>query len=700
MASELESLLVRLEADTAGLRRALNQADNALQGHERQTQRSLSAASKQFDKFNAAVTSKLQGIGSALAGVFALQSVRQDIIDVVALDRAAKLSGLTAAELQRLDAAARKAGLGGDAMADAMKELATKVGEVKTRSGGYYEFLRTHLPTVDAQIRGSKSTAEAMDIVAETVRRLSTAEERAVFIKQSLGEQALQLTGTLSQGAAGLRAAGDDAEKYGQRLSDSAIKNTKELHNEISDLTKTLDTRFKEALGAAAPFVSSFIRGLRDGISGDKSKMRDIVGAISGDAEAKKKLVGAGEAAGIDYAQGFAASAKKLLDSGAILPAADKLKLEVKLPDFSTEINYEAADALNDLRIKTLQAQEDLTGVITAEFDKELERFRRMLAEKLIDEKEYNQAREQLSIQAGAKIKEAYDKEKAEVKKLGEGFTNAMDSAFGDAFSQLLEKGKIDFKEFAASLIRDLAKVYVQMQILRPIVGYLGNGLAGMFGDVGAVNGAAASGGWTTTVAGARAEGGPVSAGKPYLVGERGPEIIVPRSAGTVIPNDELQRMQQPQASGRQAPREQGPRDVLRDFLKSREQPASNETHARTRQAAREPSPRDVLDDFMRARGQAREAGGPVSAGVPYLVGERGPEMVVPSLPQGASAPSAAPRSGQQTAGGSTTVYQIDARGADASVEQRIYRALAEVERARPSAPAQLSTVRRRFPTR
>jgi|GEM_PF-2507421 len=33
------------------------------------------------------------------------------------------------------------------------------------------------------------------------------------------------------------------------------------------------------------------------------------------------------------------------------------------------------------------------------------------------------------------------------------------------------------------------------------------------------------------------AKGGPVKAGKPYLVGEEGPEIIVPKHSGTVVPN-------------------------------------------------------------------------------------------------------------------------------------------------------------------
>lgn len=38
-------------------------------------------------------------------------------------------------------------------------------------------------------------------------------------------------------------------------------------------------------------------------------------------------------------------------------------------------------------------------------------------------------------------------------------------------------------------------------------------------------------------VAGRRASGGPVSAGKRYLVGERGPEYFVPRISGLIIPN-------------------------------------------------------------------------------------------------------------------------------------------------------------------
>ena len=37
------------------------------------------------------------------------------------------------------------------------------------------------------------------------------------------------------------------------------------------------------------------------------------------------------------------------------------------------------------------------------------------------------------------------------------------------------------------------------------------------------------------------AEGGPIEAGQPYLVGEQGPEIIIPSSDGDVLSNDDSQ---------------------------------------------------------------------------------------------------------------------------------------------------------------
>ena len=41
-------------------------------------------------------------------------------------------------------------------------------------------------------------------------------------------------------------------------------------------------------------------------------------------------------------------------------------------------------------------------------------------------------------------------------------------------------------------------------------------------------------------IGGARADGGPVMAGVPYLVGERGPELFVAPKTGNIIANDDF----------------------------------------------------------------------------------------------------------------------------------------------------------------
>jgi hypothetical protein len=41
-------------------------------------------------------------------------------------------------------------------------------------------------------------------------------------------------------------------------------------------------------------------------------------------------------------------------------------------------------------------------------------------------------------------------------------------------------------------------------------------------------------------ISGARADGGPVNSGRSYLVGERGPELFVPGSSGSIVPNDAM----------------------------------------------------------------------------------------------------------------------------------------------------------------
>lgn len=88
-----------------------------------------------------------------------------------------------------------------------------------------------------------------------------------------------------------------------------------------------------------------------------------------------------------------------------------------------------------------------------------------------------------------------------------------------DAVDTFVETGKFKFSDFARSVIADLAKMIIKAQIFKAIeatLGFFGIPIPG------------------------RAAGGPTQAGQPYIVGEKGPELFVPKSAGTVIPNNKL----------------------------------------------------------------------------------------------------------------------------------------------------------------
>jgi tape measure domain-containing protein len=139
-------------------------------------------------------------------------------------------------------------------------------------------------------------------------------------------------------------------------------------------------------------------------------------------------------------------------------------------------------------------------------------------------------------------------------------------AGIGDAFSTSFKgiiSGSMTAKEALASFFTSVADMFldmaaqiiakmIQMAILNTIVGLLpgAGGAGGGFGAGGAgfggsnafgsfdAGGGLAFGGGLNLMA--RANGGPVSSGQTYMVGERGPELFVPGRSGTIVANDKM----------------------------------------------------------------------------------------------------------------------------------------------------------------
>lgn len=116
---------------------------------------------------------------------------------------------------------------------------------------------------------------------------------------------------------------------------------------------------------------------------------------------------------------------------------------------------------------------------------------------------------------------------------------SAFQSVMGNmesAIDKFVRTGKLGFKDLARSIIQDLISIQLRAQMtgifkmLFPTMFPVSTGAGSMFELQNAG-------------AGAFADGGSPPVGQASLVGERGPELFVPRTAGTIIPNNQLSNM-------------------------------------------------------------------------------------------------------------------------------------------------------------
>lgn len=104
---------------------------------------------------------------------------------------------------------------------------------------------------------------------------------------------------------------------------------------------------------------------------------------------------------------------------------------------------------------------------------------------------------------------------------------------FTDTLADALLTGKLRFSDLVNSVVRDLLRLQIQQSITRPLFNALSSFTGNLFGSAPQ----AAPANNPFQFGGPRAGGGPVAAGTTYLVGERGPELFVPSSSGTIVPN-------------------------------------------------------------------------------------------------------------------------------------------------------------------
>jgi len=116
--------------------------------------------------------------------------------------------------------------------------------------------------------------------------------------------------------------------------------------------------------------------------------------------------------------------------------------------------------------------------------------------------------------------------------------SQSVESSFENAMMSMID-GTTSAKDAFRAMARDIIKELYRIFFVKQITGFISRAIDLQFG--GALIGFGGVGdGRPAPDIPKKAMGGPVSAGRPYLVGERGPELMIPRSSGSIVPNNKL----------------------------------------------------------------------------------------------------------------------------------------------------------------
>ena len=208
----------------------------------------------------------------------------------------------------------------------------------------------------------------------------------------------------------------------------------------------------------------------------------------------------------------------------------------------------------NDFIIENLKEQTKLNALINGQTEEEFnlqEQIRQLKEQFGIQDSE--ELIKQLQITEGLKkklklIKQSEEAAKALKEKfmeIGKGIEDGIVSNLTDAVM-----GTKTLAQAAVSVLNDLKRKLVEVAIQRAVSGIgnrVGGFLGGLFGGRGGRGGGGLVGNTASSFLGgvanpfARANGGPVSAGGAFVVGEKGPELLQMGSrGGNIIPNNQI----------------------------------------------------------------------------------------------------------------------------------------------------------------
>lgn len=475
-----------------------------------------------------ALQNSLRGIAGPLAAAFSvagLATFSKSVIDAAdKLNDMAERTGFTVEQLSALGNAAKLNGSDTESLNAGLIRLSRTMAEA---ASGADEPLKAFAALGITQEQLKKTAPiDILYKVSDAFSRSADGAEKLAISNMIGGKSFNELIPLLNQGS-------DALKKFEATVTTEQAKKFAEFNDNIDKLVISLQKMAVTVLGPVISGVNSFFASLEKG----KQKIADTKGTVG---TFDMFLEDFAEKANIATQE-----AKSLVNeiNNINKQPETKLKLpeDIKNLKISAQTQKEFADELKKLE-KIFQAT-DPAARKYYESLKELQEISYMLfPDEILDrqmaieeefansQKTVRAAKSALQDYADTMLNLADNVQLAAIRSLG----NLENSLVRVMMGTMTVKDA--FRSMAISIIEDLIRIQVRRNIVGPLAQALDSVLP--FGKSTATTTGAPLG--TGITIPGRAMGGTVGVGRPYMVGENGPELFIPGQTGTVVPNGQL----------------------------------------------------------------------------------------------------------------------------------------------------------------
>jgi hypothetical protein len=527
------------------------------------------ASIKKFEKSVDEAAQKIK-IGLAAAGAAMTALVYKTTQSAEEIQRFANLSGASAESFQEMAVAASTVGISQEKLADQFKDFREKFGEfVQTGGGGMADFFEQIAPQigVTAEQFRNLSGPQALQLYVSSLEKANLSQEQMSFYLESMASDTTALIPLLVNNGRVMQELGARARETGQIMSEDLIKNSIEFRRQMEQLTGALTGATNVMIQEFLPTLNNVAKAMSETQSnlnlatlagqGFKIFIETVsilganlafvfqgIGRDIGGVMAMMNRLANFDLEGMNFiAESMRQDAararaelddleRRILGLPRVNVLGDQADTGAQMPPGTPTPPRPASNLLNKKQLDALKkANEDakkeriaydqwMQSMIDGENRYRLDMVdKRIEAEKQaeldyqawMDEMRNGELEQYLRMQdlKDDRLREATDKLKS--------FADQMGMAFGNAFENAILSGQ-KLSDTLRQLALDVARLVLRKTVTNPLADAISGTISGMFG-------------------GARAGGGDVIGGRPYLVGENGPEMFVPRGTGTITPN-------------------------------------------------------------------------------------------------------------------------------------------------------------------